>query len=343
MLLYALAALLLPLSSIRVEASCACSPVVIPVHVNVLVPKDPTDPFAGLKSNASELRRVEDTYDLLVHGFSYTSQYWSPPVEEFRNYSYTAFSCAQGPYSSLAVDVLGAGLSSRPANSSDVQFPTAYALLSQLARLLKSTNFILPGAQTFKTIIGFGHSAGSGLLTFGSIVDGKNSPFDALVLTSFLATLNISTLPTLTSARDVDPLRWASLDPGYLSRGDHSIFYPTDPTSFSSRMVLLDDLVGDVGSVSLVSQASTAALMSGYTGAVAKIVGSADQIICVGNGGCEDVTALTAAEGALWPAVKSFEFIVSQGSGHDMNLDFFADRTFDTFVRLVKKFSDFET
>ncbi|KAJ7739147.1 hypothetical protein B0H16DRAFT_1465408 [Mycena metata] len=86
------------------QGSCACSPVTITVHVDVLVPKDPTDEFAGLKSNASELRRVDVTYDiygifcepdttvssrnkevvqLLVHGITYTGQYWSPPVEEF--------------------------------------------------------------------------------------------------------------------------------------------------------------------------------------------------------------------------------------------------------------------
>jgi hypothetical protein len=122
------------LSSIHVasSASCGCSSLVIPVHVDVLIPKDPADVFAGLKSNASSLRRLQETYDvygvfcqpdtvtpknagqlqsgfvrfssntfpdviqLLVHGFTYTSQYWSPPVEEFRNYSYVAFSCDRG-------------------------------------------------------------------------------------------------------------------------------------------------------------------------------------------------------------------------------------------------------
>ena len=47
-------------------ASCGCSSLVIPVHVDVLVPKDPMDDLAGLESNASDLRRVDDTYD--IHG-----------------------------------------------------------------------------------------------------------------------------------------------------------------------------------------------------------------------------------------------------------------------------------
>ncbi|KAJ7772465.1 hypothetical protein B0H16DRAFT_170208 [Mycena metata] len=66
LLLYALSVLLLYFSHTyaAVQGSCACSPVTIPVHVDVLVPKDPTDEFAGLKSNASELRRVDATYDI---------------------------------------------------------------------------------------------------------------------------------------------------------------------------------------------------------------------------------------------------------------------------------------
>jgi hypothetical protein len=59
-----LCALLLSSISVATAASCACSSVLIPVHVDVLVPKDPTDVFAGLKSSTSSLRRVDDTYDI---------------------------------------------------------------------------------------------------------------------------------------------------------------------------------------------------------------------------------------------------------------------------------------
>ncbi|KAF8146486.1 hypothetical protein K438DRAFT_2028164 [Mycena galopus ATCC 62051] len=58
---------LLSLYTAVASASCACSPVVIPVHVDVLVPKDPTDPFAGLTGNASSLRHVDDTYNIFVY------------------------------------------------------------------------------------------------------------------------------------------------------------------------------------------------------------------------------------------------------------------------------------
>ncbi|KAJ7492975.1 hypothetical protein B0H11DRAFT_2191049 [Mycena galericulata] len=351
---------LLHLSSIYVASgqSCDCTSIVIPVDVDVLIPKDTADPFGGLKSNASSLRRLNDTYDvfgvfcqphttspknadviqLLVHGFTYTNQYWSPPTEEFRNNSYTEFACDRGQ-SSLAIDWVGTGLSSRPANASDVQYATGAAVHSQVARYLKTAS-ILPGIQPFKKIIGIGHSAGSILLTFGAIVDGAQSPFDGLILTSS-RNLSLSALAPLlgaTSARDDTPLRWGALDPNYITTSNRSIFYPTDPTSFSPRMVIFDNFTKDVGSVSTVLQGDITSVTSHYTGPVAKVLGSEDRFFC-GAGECVDVAALTATERTLWPEAHSFEIVVAQGSGHDMNLDFFAKGPFNTFVGFVNQFT----
>jgi hypothetical protein len=52
-----------------------------------------------------------------------------------------------------------------------------------------------------------------------------------------------------------------------------------------------------------------------------------------------DIAALTAAEQVLWPAAQSFEVVVAQGSGHDLNLDFLAQGPFNTFSRLVYQFA----
>ncbi|KAJ7936133.1 hypothetical protein B0H13DRAFT_2304204 [Mycena leptocephala] len=313
---------LLHLSSIYVASgqSCGCTSIVIPVDVDVLIPKDPTDPFGGLKSNASSLRRLDDTYDVFgvfcqpnttspknaghttLGARIHVHQYWSPPTEEFRNYSYGEFACDRGQ-SSLAIDWVGVGLSSRPANASDVQYATGAAVLSQLAR----------------------HSAGSTMLTFGAIVDGARSPFDGFILTSSL-NVDLSTLAPLlgvTSARDDTPLR---------------IFYPTDPTSFSPRMVIFDNFTKDVGSVSTVLQGAITSVTAHYTGPVAKVVGSEDRFFCPA-GRCVDVAALTAAERILWPKAQSFEVVVAQGSGHDLNLDFFAKGPFNTFVGFVNQFT----
>ncbi|KAJ7239512.1 hypothetical protein C8J57DRAFT_1565016 [Mycena rebaudengoi] len=81
-------------------------------------------PFAAPTRNAiyelgAAFRNLSDIVQFLVHGFTYTNQYWSPSIEEFRNYSYSAFSCDRG-LSSLAINWVGVGLSSRPVNASDV-------------------------------------------------------------------------------------------------------------------------------------------------------------------------------------------------------------------------------
>jgi pimeloyl-ACP methyl ester carboxylesterase len=140
-----------------------------------------------------------DVIQLLVHGFTYTSQYWSPQTEEFRNYSYTDFACNHG-LSSLAIDLVGVGLSSRPVNASDVQFATNAALVSQLARHLKITS-IHPRVRPFKKVIGIGHSAGSATLTFGATKEGANSPFDAFILTGNVNFVHPATLPPRAAAR----------------------------------------------------------------------------------------------------------------------------------------------
>ncbi|KAJ7838083.1 hypothetical protein B0H14DRAFT_3141198 [Mycena olivaceomarginata] len=277
--------------------ACSCSSLVILVDVDVLVPKDPTDVFGGLKSNASSLRRVKDTYNiygvfcrpdtvtenadvlqLLVHRFMYTSQYWSPPIEEFRNYSYSAFSCDHG-LSSLAIDTLGASLSSRPLSASDVQYPTSAAAITQLVRYLKSTS-ILPGVAPFKKIIGIGHSLGSGLLNFGAIVEA----------------------------------RWGALDPAYITLGIRTLLYPPANTSFSPRMLAFNGFTVDLGTVSTFLQTPQAvtAFKTNYTGPIAKVVGSEDQTICVGSTQCNDAAALTAAERVAYPAARSFEVVVEQ-------------------------------
>ncbi|KAJ7826038.1 hypothetical protein B0H13DRAFT_1657672, partial [Mycena leptocephala] len=344
-------------------ASCGCSSLIIPVHVDILIPKDPADPFGGLKSNARSLRRLNATYNvfgvfcqpntvppknagqfndviqLLFHGFTYTQQYWSPPTEEFRNYSYTAFACDRG-MSTLAIDWVGVGLSSRPTNASDVQYATSSAVASQLAHRLKTTS-ILPGVRPFKKIIGIGYSAGSTLLNFGAILEGARFPFDGLILTAGLIVqpTTMSGIPSMfTSARDDTPLRWGTLDPNYITTSNRSIFYPANPASFSPRMLIFDTLTKDVGSLASLLQLGSNSLTAHYTGPVAKVVGSEDQALCT-DGRCADVAALNAVESVLWPEAKSFEVVVAQGSGHDMNLDFFADGPFNIFVDFVEQFT----
>ncbi|KAJ7710350.1 hypothetical protein B0H17DRAFT_1123509 [Mycena rosella] len=284
---------LLHLSSIYVASgqSCGCTSIVIPVEVDVLVPKDPADPFGGLKSNASSLRRLHDMYDVFgvfcqptlpLQRMPRLYNSWCTDLRiptnigrlRQRNSATTPTRSSPATVDSLPLPSigLGVGLSSRPANASDVQYATGAAVLSQLA------------------------------------------PHWPLFLGSL--------------ARGDTPLRWGALDPDYITTSNRSIFYPTDPTSFSPRMVIFDNFTKDVGSVSTVLQGAITSVTAHYTGPVAKVVGSEDRFF-----------ALLAAERILWPEAQSFEIVVAQGSGHDLNLDFFAKGPFNTFVGFVNQFT----
>ncbi|KAJ7925467.1 hypothetical protein B0H13DRAFT_2654281 [Mycena leptocephala] len=329
-------ATLFHLSNIYVASgqSCGCSSLVIAVHVDVLIPKDPADPFGGLKSNASSLRRLEETYDVFGVFCRRTSQC---PLRKRMSYNFwcmdSQFACDRG-LSSLAIDLVGVGLSSRPANASDVQFATNAAVVSQLARHLKIAS-IIAGVRPFKKVIAIGHSAGSATLTFGATAEGAHSPFDGFILTGNHA----PGLPGLMSARDDTPLRWGDLDPNYITTNNRSLFYPANRNSFSPRMVIFDAFTKDVGPLSAQLQGGVTSLPAHYPGPVAKIVGSEDQGFCTASN-CVDVVALNASERLLWPDARSFDVVVAQGSGHDLNLDFFAKGPFNSFVEFVERFAE---
>ncbi|KAJ7710335.1 hypothetical protein B0H17DRAFT_1123494 [Mycena rosella] len=147
---------------------------------------------------------------------------------------------------------------------------------------------VVPRVEPFKKIVGVGYSAGSGLLNFGAIVEDAQSPFDGLILTASLI-VEPGTLPpgtTFPSARDIDPVHWRTLDPAYITDPNRTIFYPADPTAFSSRVLIFSSFTMDVASVSMFFQTPTTSLTTHYTGHVAKVLGSDDQLFCAGTGRC---------------------------------------------------------
>jgi hypothetical protein len=104
-------------------------------------------------------------------------------------------------------------------------------------------------------------------------------------------------------------------------------------------MLIFDEFTKDVGSLFTFSQFPTLPSTTNFTGPVAKVVGSEDQLFCTETNRCDNVTALIAAERVAYPDARSFDVVVSQGSGHDLNLDFFAQGAFNTFVGFVDQFS----
>ncbi|KAL4244448.1 hypothetical protein ABKN59_010231 [Abortiporus biennis] len=350
---------------------CLCTSGSVPIPVDIRIPVDPAN---GL--NTTNLRRLKNTFNifgqlcqpsntgrtlletdhvqLLLHGSTYTHQYWTFPMNGFQNYSYAAYACSQGQ-ATFAYDQLGVGLSDRPSNSTDVQLPVVAQIASSLAKKLKdgtiSSTLGFPN-QRFKKVVAISHSQGSIVNNYATIhstdkgFSGAES-FDALILTGhihdpgFLQSAN-NPRPL---ARDVNPSLWGTLDSGYVTTPNRSSFYP--PTNiqtigFSQQVFTLDTLTLDVSSRWITFDiASVYVPAKGYKGPVVELVGEFDQLHCLnsleddGGGPCNAAT-LQATEKIFWPDSRNFTMMVREGSGHDVNLDFGASGTFSLLSELAR-------
>ncbi|KAI0791412.1 hypothetical protein C8Q75DRAFT_792593 [Abortiporus biennis] len=343
-------------------SSCLCTfgNVSVPVDAEIAV-----DPNEGLI--ATKLRRLNkefsifgqfcqppresfedpDRVQLLLHGSTYTHQYWTFPMNGFQNYSYAAFACSQGQ-ATFAYDQLGVGLSDRPTDSSEIQLPVVAQIASSLAKKLKdgtiSTIFGFGNKQRFNKVIGIAHSQGSVIYNFLAINQPTTSGFDGLILTGhihdigFLATTN----ETKPLARDVDPVRWGNLDPGYISSPNRSGFYAPDLSTFSQSVFMLDTLTLDVSVIWATREIPSVYVPAkGFKGPVVEMVGSMDQLHCLNLEDNEvpcndDEVGLKKMEQGLWPDSRNFTLIVRNGSGHDLNLDFGAGETFRIYSTLAR-------
>lgn len=101
--------------------ACSCSRGFINVPVDTQVA---ADPVANHPLNATALRPLKATWSifaelcqpvggvespgvqLLLHGQTYTHQYWNPLFSGFENYSYVEYSCSRG-VPSLSYDNVG--------------------------------------------------------------------------------------------------------------------------------------------------------------------------------------------------------------------------------------------
>ncbi|KAF8587749.1 hypothetical protein K439DRAFT_1630361 [Ramaria rubella] len=346
------------------DTACSCSSGFVPVPVDVTIPVNPSDPTGLNSTDTFRLQTIFEVFgelcepvsadstfshaiQLLLHGQSYTSQYWDVSWNGFQNYSYVALSCSKG-ISSFAYDNLGAGRTTRPQSSTECQMPTAGNVSSSLAKDLKSgaISRILTGREMkYDKVIGFGHSLGSATLNYAAIGDGENSPFDALVLTGsihdpeFIINPPVAAVP----ASQVDPARFPNLDPGYITTPNISarmIFYGPTLASFSLDVFNLDELTKDAGSHWLTLQ-----IRAIYTPAarfkapVVELVGSFDKVHCLPNGAPCDQTKLQTSEAIFFPDSKNFSMIVIDGFGHDLNLEFAAAKAFTIMNQLFERFA----
>jgi len=327
--------------------------------VDVTIPVDPSVP-EGL--NSTNTMRLQTTFDvfgtlcepvsettqnavqLLLHGFTYNSQYWDVTWGGLQNYSYVDFSCRRG-ISSFAYDDLAAGQTIKQ-NSTHVQLPTVASVSSSLARDLKSgriSQLLFGSEKKYEKVVGIGHSLGSITLDQGAISDGAHSPFDGLILTGSIHPPSYQNNVSAPPAREVNPGRWGDLDPGYVTTpniSERSKFYgPDNGTSFSPTVLQLDELTKDVGSTwSVLQLKSTFVPAFGFRGPVAEIVGSEDQAFCLPSGGPCDQAKLQVSEAAFYPDSKNFTMIVIDGFGHDLNYQFGAAEVYPIMTSLFESF-----
>jgi pimeloyl-ACP methyl ester carboxylesterase len=291
-----------------------------------------------------------DRIQLLVHGDTYTSSYWTFPYNGFQNYSYVALSCQNG-LSSFAFDMIGAGLSTLPTNSTDIQLSVAGNITATISTMLKNGTIgsSLGGKGTkFPKVVAIGHSLGAVTLNWVAVALGSRTPFDAFVSTGhvhypdFLTTGSaISVAP----AAVVNPARWGRLDSGYITTpniASRALFYSPNNTTFSSQVLMLDEITKDLGSAAMSTSLRDVfyAPATGYTGPVAVVVGSDDQLDCENSANdfrpC-NTTGILAQERPFYPDSQNLTVFVIEKTGHDLNLHFSAKETFRLFNELVMR------
>jgi pimeloyl-ACP methyl ester carboxylesterase len=116
------------------------------------------------------------TLQVLVHGGTYNHKYWDVRAINGHSYSYARYMVENG-YALLAIDQLGAGLSSKPDGDFVTLAETTSSLHQVLVQLRNGTG---PLDCAFNSIVLVGHSFGSINAIF---VQGTYHDADALVVT----------------------------------------------------------------------------------------------------------------------------------------------------------------
>lgn len=156
------------------------------------------------------------TVQVLVHGFTYGSDFWDPDYGDGR-YSYADAAHAAG-FATLALDRLGVGASDRPAGA-EVTFPAGAEAVHQAVGALRSGGL---GAAPFPKVVLVGHSFGAHLAVYEA---GTYRDVDALVALGSSHRPNVEVM-----ARDIfGNLVPAASDPKFAGLGLDADYVTTAP------------------------------------------------------------------------------------------------------------------
>lgn len=249
-----------------------------------------------------ELCRVPgDTVELLDHGASYDHNYWDGLGEQSNSYVAAA---NRAGYSTLAIDMLGAGQSDKP-DPTLVTFPSTADVLHQIVGDLRHGPL-----GHYRHVVGVGHSMGAGAW---GIEAGTYHDVDAVILADFTH----DSSPAGVAAAQAGYRPAPGLPAGYLVVPDRSVFYNT--TYADPGMMALD-----VSSTFSLYQAKTLSVARdpSYTRAITArvlvVVGQYDELDCNATLLCDTDQQIRDREQKYF-AVRIQAFVLPK-SGHDTDL-----------------------
>ena len=260
-----------------------------------------------------------NTVQLLIHGATYGKSYWDWPQQR---YSYVRAALAAG-YSTLAVDRLGVGESSRPA-SELVDGATNAFVLHQWVGALRGGTLRHGG---FRRVVSVGHSLGSALAVEEA---GTYHDVDAIVLSGFLHSTGPGVAPVGAALYPAafDPKFAGTItDQGYLTTqpGLRSVFYwlpGADPDVIAEDETLKEPMSAAEfpGLNTGVYNPPGTNPSSAVDVPVLLATGSRDSLFCGGQVTCKSTSQVRANETPYWPNAPRFDVALIPLSGHDVNL-----------------------
>lgn len=272
---------------------------------------------------------------VLIHGSTYTKEYWDLGAWGNTNssYSWRAAANAAG-YATLAVDKIGNGDSSHTDPILDVQLPlqieTIHSMIAQIKRARVKVS-------KPKSITLVGHSSGS-ILT-AALVQAYPKDADAVVLTAYSTrqpsgSPNTTLVPDVAPATISDPERFGNLSYGYLLGNslDVRTLYGYYEGHYNATIASNDYATRGV-------QPIGEGFNSGLTdhpkfkGKVLVVTGSKDQGATPAEL-CEPklVTSAVMEVNATFPSITGFEYYTPQ-AGHVLNWHYNAPSIFDVSLQ----------
>ena len=278
----------------------------------------------------------KEVIELLVHGGSYTKDYWSGGGFANTSFNGDPYSwikyASERNYATLSIDELGNGNSSHPDPAQDVQPLLETECIHSVVEQLKAGQI---GITAYSEVLFIGHSFGSQNLARLT----QNHPTDpaGLILTGYSddfsgnipLQVNFGYLPG-----DLVSPRFADLPGGYLAMSNRTgrsvAFYYNG--SYDPIITVLD--FETEGTVAIGEPfGNILKPVPQYTGPVLLVSGDHDAVVCGTGYDCltapgGPTNSTVARTSSFFPNAASFTYNLANSSGHSINFHYSSQQTF---------------